>query len=115
MDQDEFDALLNSPEQLYFMNELLEKYQFNEDFLIKTVEYYNPKKCLDTQWYLSPYFCFRYLYDSDTDSSDDLVDYDLILRYLLDKNYKIYEIRNAYFNAMNDRKKSIPLCSLYKL
>jgi hypothetical protein len=104
MDSYELKALLNSPEQLYFMDELLEKYQFPEDFLIQTVEYYNSKKCLETQWNLSPYFCFRYLYDNDTDLSNNWSDYHSIFKYLLDNNYTNSAILIEYKRAMKDRK-----------
>jgi hypothetical protein len=103
MDDDELTELLNSPEKLYFMNELLKKYQFPEYFLIKTVSYYESKRCLDTQWNLSPYFCFRYLYNNDTDSSDDWTDYHDVFKYLISNDHSPDFIHSEYIRAINDR------------
>ncbi len=36
--------LLNDPNRLSWMNNLLAKYQFSEDFLIQTIEYYDSWK-----------------------------------------------------------------------
>jgi len=64
--------LLNNPSRLSYMNNLLNKYQFSENFLIKTRIYYDSWKCIRTQNNLSPYFCFYYLYDTpEYDSADD--------------------------------------------
>ena len=103
MDDDELTELLNSPEKLYFMNDLLKKYQFPEYFLIKTICYYESKRCLETQWNLSPYFCFRYLYDNETDSSDDWTDYHDIYKYLEGHDYSTDFINFEYLRAMHDR------------
>ncbi len=103
MDQSELDLLLNSPEKLCFMNNLLSQYQFPEDFLIKTIEYYDSWKCLRTQWDLSPYFCFRYLYDNDTDSADDWTDFNQIYLYLIERDYSNEIINKEYVRAMKDR------------
>ena len=70
--------LLNNPDKLSFMNNLLTKYQFSEEFLIKTIDYYDSWKCLRSQQNLSPYFCFRYLYDNIYDSADDWTDYNMV-------------------------------------
>ena len=104
MEQSELDELLQSPERLAFMNNLLSQYQFPEDFLIKTIGYYDSWKCLRRQWNLKPYFCFRYLYDNDTDSSDDWTDYTEIYKYLTDRNYTNQEISDAFTKAMKDRE-----------
>ncbi len=103
MDDNELEELLKSPERLAFMNNLLKEYQFPEDFLVKTIQYYDSWKCLNTQWNLSPYFCFRYLYDNDTDSADNWTDYSEIYKYLLDRKYEHNFIRNEYYRAMEDR------------
>jgi hypothetical protein len=103
MDQKELDLLLKSPDRLCFMNSLLSQYQFPEDFLIKTICYYDSWKCLRSQWDLSPYFCFRYLYDNDTDSADDWTDYNEILLYLLERKYSNEIINEEYIKAMKDR------------
>lgn len=103
MDQSELDLLINAPEKLCFMNSLLSQYQFPEDFLIKTIGYYDSWKCLRTQWDLSPYFCFRYLYDNDTDSADDWTDFNQIYLYLVERNYSNEKIYQEYNRAMKDR------------
>ena len=82
--------LLNNPLKLSFMNNLLRQYQFSEEFLIKTVLYYDSWKCIRTQNNLSPYFCFRYLYDNDSDSGDDWTDFSEIYKYLLKRKWGSY-------------------------
>ncbi len=77
--------LLDNPNKLSWMYNLLSQHQFSEDFLIETIGYYDSWRCLRTQKNLSPYFCFRYLYDSEYDSSDDWTDYNDVKRYLLNK------------------------------
>ncbi len=95
--------LLNNPEKLSWMQNLLSNYQFSEKFLIETICYYDSWKCLRTQKNLSPYFCFRYLYDNDTDSADDWTDYNDIKRYLSNLGYTEAEIKEEFNKAMNDR------------
>jgi hypothetical protein len=97
------EELLNMPEKLYFMNNLLFKHQFSENFLIKTICYYDSLKCLRSQNNLSPYFCFRYLYDSQYDSVNSWTDYNDVSEYLKKLNYNEEEISQAFDNAMNDR------------
>lgn len=99
--------LLNNPNKLSFMNNLLMKYQFSEEFLIKTRIYYDSWKCIRRQDNLSPYFCFRYLYDTpEFDSADDWTDYNEIYEYLKKRNHNDDDIENAYKKAMNDRNNS---------
>jgi hypothetical protein len=88
--------LLNDPEKLSYMNNLLSKYQFSQEFLIKTVGYYDSWKCLRYQNNLSPEFCFRYLYDNDTDSADDWTDYNDIKEYLLKRGYTEEQIKQSF-------------------
>ena len=88
--------LLNSPNKLCFMNNLLQENQFSEDFLIKTINYYDSWKCIRTQNNLSPYFCFKYLYDNDTDSADDWTDYNTIYHYLKKLNYSDDAIKDEF-------------------
>jgi hypothetical protein len=97
------DNLLNTPEKLYSMNNLLFEHQFSENFLTKTIYYYDSWKCLRSQKNLSPYFCFRYLYDSQYDSVDNWTDYNDVESYLKKLNYNEEEITEAFDNAMNDR------------
>lgn len=73
--------ILNDPKQLTSVQVLLYKHQFSEEFLAKTVEYYDSWICLKTQQHLTPQFCFQYLYDNDTDSADNWTDFNDILRY----------------------------------
>jgi hypothetical protein len=54
MNQIEID-LLNNPDKLSFMHNLLTKHQFSEEFLIETICYYDSWRCLRTQKNLSPY------------------------------------------------------------
>jgi hypothetical protein len=96
--------LLNNSSELSYMNNLLRKYQFTENFLIKTRIYYDSWKCLRTQKNLSPYFCFRYLYDTpEYDSADDWVDYNQVVEYLNERNINNKDIKDAYNRAMNDK------------
>lgn len=101
------EELLNSPEKLSYMNNLLRKNQFSEDFLIKTIHYYDSWKCLNSQKNLSPFFCFRYLYDNDTDSADDWTDYNQIYEYLKNLNHSEKDIVTAYNKATDDRIKQV--------
>jgi hypothetical protein len=88
--------LFNDPEKLSYMNNLLSKYQFSQEFLIKTVGYYDSWKCLRYQNNLSPEFCFKYLYDNDTDSADDWTDYNDIKEYLLKRGYTEEQIKQSF-------------------
>ena len=89
--------LLNNPNKLCFMNNLLQEHQFSEEFLIKTIKYYDSWKCLRTQKNLSPYFCFYYLYDrQEYDSADDWTDYSEIEEYFLKKGYTKEQINEEF-------------------
>jgi hypothetical protein len=96
--------MLKDTELLSCMNNLLYKHQFSEEFLIQTICYYDSWRCLRSQENLSPYFCFRYLYDNKTDSADDWTDYNDIMRYLKKQNIDVNFIENEFNRAMNDRK-----------
>ena len=104
MDENELEDLFQSPQKLCYMNNLLSKYQFPEYFLIKTIAYYDSVRCLKTQWDLSPYFCFRYLYDNDSDSSDDWTDFSEIYKYLLKNNHSNEIIYKEYRRKMTNKK-----------
>jgi hypothetical protein len=95
--------LLDNPNKLSFMNNLLTEHQFSEEFLIKTIDYYDSWKCLRSQNNLSPYFCFRYLYDNDTDSADDWTDFNMISNYLKKRNYTDNQIDEQFNLAMQYR------------
>jgi hypothetical protein len=95
--------ILNDPSKLSFMNNLLKEYQFSESFLSKTIYYYDSWKCIRTQKNLSAYFCFRYLYDNDTDSADDWTDYTDVYNYLKHRNYDDETIKIEFNRAMDDR------------
>ena len=97
--------LLQCESELCFMNNLLSKYQFSEEFLIKTRIRYDSWKCIRRQNNLSPYFCFRYLYDTpEYDSADDWTDYQEIYQYLKKLNYSDVEINSAFERAMSERE-----------
>jgi len=95
--------LLDNPNKLSWMHNLLSQHQFSEDFLIETIGYYDSWRCLRTQKNLSPYFCFRYLYDNDTDSADDWTDYNNVKVYLLKRGYTEEQINDEFKRAMDDR------------
>ena len=99
--------ILENKNLLCCLNYNLYKRQFSEEFLSKTPEYYDSWICLKTQKNLTPYFCFRYLYDNQTDSADNWTDYYEILKYLekQDKQYLKEDIDKEYQRAMNDRIK----------
>ncbi len=96
--------LLNDPGRLSWMSYLLTQHQFSEEFLIETICYYDSWKCLRWQKKLSPYFCFRYLYDNETDSADDWTDYNNVKDYLLKRGYNEEQIKEEFIRAMNDRE-----------
>jgi len=53
----------------------------------------------------TPYFCFRYLYDTpEYDSADDWTDYIEIKQYLLKRNYNMEDIEKAKIKALDDRE-----------
>jgi hypothetical protein len=98
--------ILSATKHLPFIGIYLKERQFSEDFLSKTIDYYDSWNCLRYQKNLSPYFCFRYLYDNKTDSADNWTDYNDIIIYLSkqEKKYDEEEIKNYYNKAVNDRK-----------
>jgi hypothetical protein len=102
-DYDEFFKTHN----LGAMNFYLSLYQFTEEMLIKTLDYYDSSKCLSTQKNLTPYFCFYHLYNKESDSADIFTSYVDILeyfRYSDISNEKIYDI---YVQTIKDKKISI--------
>ena len=98
--------LLEHPQELSSMNNLLFTNQFSEEFLIKSRLYYDSWKCLRSQNDLSPYFCFMYLYDrQEYDSADDWTDYNQVYEYLKKRNYSDNSIEIEFERALNDRDK----------
>lgn len=97
-------TLLENKNILSWMNNLLQQNEFTEDFLIKSRPYYDSWKCLRNQSNLSPYFCFRYLYDTEEyDSADNWTDYEDVIRYLNNK-YTEEFIKMEFARAIKDRK-----------
>ena len=94
--------LNDNQSELPLMNVYLQSHQFSEEFLIKHRCYYDSWTCLKTQKKLSPFFCFKYLYNTqDDDGPDDWTDYCEIENYLRSNHFSINEIREAYDKAMN--------------
>jgi hypothetical protein len=86
-------------------NKLLYNNQYTEEYLIQNRICYDSWKCIRTHKNLSPYFCFKYLYDTpEYDSADDWIDYSEIYKYLKNRNYDDKFIENEFNRAMNDRK-----------
>ena len=97
--------LLKDSSKLPWMNNLLYKHQFSEEFLIKTRGHYDSWKCLRTQSNLTPYFCFYWLYDrQEYDSADDWTDYNQVTEYLLENNWSLEEIEKEFSRAITDRE-----------
>jgi hypothetical protein len=95
------DELLAKPDTyLPHINLLLQNRQFSLEFLAKTVEWYDSWVCLRTQKHLTPAFCFRYLFNNATDTSDNWTDHSDIVRYFMgrieDEYYKELERRRLY-------------------
>ena len=101
----EFEAyLLNNTNKLTYMNNLLYQYDFSEEFLIKSREYYDSWKCLKSQSKLSPYFCFYYLYDREEyDSADNWTSYTDVYDYLIRCGHSDEDININFNKAMIDR------------
>lgn len=100
------EEIMASPKYMQIITNLLRERQFSEDFLIKTNGHYDSWDCLKWQKNLSPYFCFRYLYDNKNDSADNWTDYYDVIRYLerQEKKYTDKEIEEAFSKAYEDRQ-----------
>ncbi len=94
--------ILNDNNLLSILQNLFSLRNFSEDFLIKTLDYYDSDKCLRTQKNLTPYFCFKYLCDKNSDSSDIYTDYNDIVDYFKNSNYSIEYIKKVYNQVMNE-------------
>jgi hypothetical protein len=92
--------LLDNPNKLTFMNNLLFKHQFSEEFLIKTIGYYDSWKCLKSQKNLSLKFCVMYLYDNKTDSADNWTSYNDLEQYFINKGFSKEKFKKAFDNIL---------------
>jgi hypothetical protein len=88
------------------MCSVLNDYQLSENLLIATLPYYESKWCLKTQKFLSPFFCFAYLYDNDTDSYNETTDYNDIINYFHNR-YSLDELEDWYNKAMDFRNNNL--------
>lgn len=85
--EDELNAIFEKePELLLFVENLIRVRQFSESFLIQHVSHYHSRVCLNFQKNLTPEFCFKYLYDSKTDTkTDDWICFNDIAWYFREK------------------------------
>jgi hypothetical protein len=79
------------------MNFYIQTIQFSEEFLINTIDHYDPYICFRKQTNLSPDFCFKYVYNQECFGSDKWINYDDILEYFkYNGNYTEQDIINSY-------------------
>ena len=96
------------------VNNKIKNYQFSEKYLIHLInneDYFSSKLCLEYQLYLTPYFCFRYLYNNIKEPLQNRIYYNNIIDYfrnqkkfninLVDMYVKIFDI------CMAERYKNI--------
>ena len=92
------------------INNKLKLYQFSEKYLIKNLNFFNSNVCLEYQNNLTPYFCFRYLYNNITEPLKNRVYYNNIIEYFrktMKYNEKFIDIYNKIFDiCMNERLNS---------
>ena len=88
-------------ENRQFMNSFLDNYQIPQSILIQTHGNYDSNKCLKTQLHITPYFCFKYLYNMSTDTYDNKIDYNDII-YKFKNKYTTEELNNIYNNIYED-------------
>jgi hypothetical protein len=98
------EELLDNTDYYPYISSLLQYRQFSEDFLSKTIYFYNSWNCIKFKKNLTPYFCFRYLYDNKTDSCDNWSSYDDIEEYFKNSKYSHNDLEAAYNLAMFERK-----------
>ena len=91
-------------------NNKIKLYKFSEKNLIKNIKYISSNVCLENQINLSPYFCFRYLYNNITESIHNRVYYNEIIDYFRttnEYNEKFIDIYTKIFDiCMNERLKN---------
>ena len=66
-------------------NNKLKIIQYDENYLIDNLQFFNSNVCLEYQKQLSPYFCFRYLYNNKTEPIKNRVYYNNIIDYFKNK------------------------------
>ena len=76
-------------------NNKIKLYQYDENYLINNIKYYNSNVCLEYQNNLSPYFCFRYLYNNITEPIEHRVYYNNIIEYF--KKNSVYNKNTSEF------------------
>ena len=88
-------------------NNKIKKNQYSEKDLIKNLKYFSSNICLENQKNLTPYFCFRYLYNNITEPINNRVYYNDIIDYFRKKfeyNEKFIDIYVKIFDiCMNER------------
>ena len=88
-------------------NNKIKLYQFSEKYLIKNIKYFNSNICLEYQHNLSPYFCFRYLYNNISEPLCNRVYYNNIIEYFRlrrEFNENLIDIYTKIFDiCMNER------------
>lgn len=106
MSDDELIEMINQTSCIS-TNSMLRKRQYSEKVLLALHGIADSWEILRTQHKLTPYFCFKYLYDCPLDSKDDWTSYDEVVSYLQEEftEIKEEEIRNEFNRAMEDRKK----------
>ena len=96
----QFENMLNTTfdkmENWRLMNSYLQLYQIPESILIKTVGSYDGNLCLRTQHEITPYFCFKYLYNKD-----DSIDYNDIVNNFKNK-YTKEDLNTIYLKTMQE-------------
>ena len=96
------------------LNNNLKLYYFNENYLISHIDNINSNICLEYQRNLSPYFCFRYLYNRYDENLEHKVYYNNIIEYFkmsseysIDNMVKIYDI--ALYDKLKYNKQKIQI------
>lgn len=83
------------------LNNKLKLYQFSEKYLIKNIKYFNSNVCLEYQNNLTPYFCFRYLYNNITEPLQNRVYYNNIIEYFRNKRELHDNLIDIYVNIFD--------------
>ena len=101
IDYEEFFQTQNH--QLGLMNYYLTQYQFSEEILIRTLDYYDSHKCLTGQQNPTPYFGFYYLYNKPSDSVDMFTSYSDILHYFANSDMTQDYLHSVYVQTIRDK------------